>query len=196
LNDPVGGANLYGGENYSFTYDRFCSVNEAIYFNKGYLQVPPGVYFSGDFTVTAWICLKSYQSYSRIFEFGNGPYDNNVILTMYESMSKIQACIVEGYSAHAPGFLTFSLVNLNQWYFVSFVLNGTTGHIYVNGSQVESGTLLIPNNITRISNFFGKSNNRDQNADAVYDEIKIYQGVLTSAEIMAEYKNNSNNGKK
>jgi hypothetical protein len=78
LSDVVGGANLYGGSNYSFTFDRFCSANSAIYFNKGYLQVPEGVYFSGDFTVTAWIYLKSYQSYSRIFDFGNGRISDNV----------------------------------------------------------------------------------------------------------------------
>jgi hypothetical protein len=77
LTDVIGGAYLFGGSNYSFVPDRFCSLNSAIYLNKGYLQVPAGVYFSGDFTLTAWIYLKSYQSYSRIFDFGNGEGKDN-----------------------------------------------------------------------------------------------------------------------
>jgi len=78
LSDVVGGANLYNGYSYSYTYDRLCSANSAIYFNKGYLQVPSGVYFYGDFNVTAWIYLKSYQSYSRVIDFGNGQAVENI----------------------------------------------------------------------------------------------------------------------
>jgi hypothetical protein len=40
LSDVIGGANLFGGENYSFVQDRFGTPNSAIYFNKGFLQVP------------------------------------------------------------------------------------------------------------------------------------------------------------
>ncbi len=58
LSDVVGGANLFGGSSYSFVSDRFNSSNSAIFFNQGYLQVPTGVYFSGDFTFTAWIYFK------------------------------------------------------------------------------------------------------------------------------------------
>jgi len=50
---------------------------------------------------------------------------------------------------------------------ISFVLNGRTGYIYVNGNQVATGTLNVPNNITRGNNFIGKSNWPNiSNADA------------------------------
>ena len=194
LSDLIGDANLYGGVNYSFTYDRFCTANEAIYFNQGFLQVPSGVYFLGDFTVTTWAYLKSYQSYSRIFDFGNGPNNDNVILAVMDKTSKINAFI---FQATIISFFEtiFSIINLSQWYFLSFVLNGTTGYIYLNGNQIASNQLLIPNNIIRTNNFIGKSNQlNDSNADAIYDEIKIYQGALTSTEIMNEYNISSNNG--
>jgi len=61
LSDIVGKADLYNGLNYYFVSDRFCTPNSAIYFKNGFLQVPAGVYFSGDFSVTAWIYLKSYK---------------------------------------------------------------------------------------------------------------------------------------
>ncbi len=45
------------------------------------------------------------------------------------------------------------------------------------------------------SNYIGKSNWDAPSADAIYDEFKIYQGALSSDEIMNEYQNSSNNGK-
>jgi hypothetical protein len=193
LSDVVGGANLFGGSSYSFTYDRFCSPNSAIYFNRGYLQVPTGVYFSGNFTVTAWIYLKSYQFWTRIFDFGNGRDSDNVL-----SRTSLNGSL-NGFTfigSSSSSIQTSSTINLNEWHFISFVLSRTTGLIYVNGNQVGSGTLKVPKNITRTSNFIGKSNwQRDSDADAIYDEFKIYQGALSSDEIMNEYQNSSNNGK-
>jgi hypothetical protein len=190
LTDLIGGANLFGGSSYSFVPDRFCSLNSAIYFNRGYLQVPAGVYFSGDFTVTAWIYLKSYQYYSRIIDFGNGPNDYTIVLAMIGNTSQIYGKVYSDYIQKS-----LLIINLNQWYFISFVLSDTTGYIYVNGNQKANNTLLVPINITRTSNYIGKSNWADQaNADAIYDEIKIFKGALSSNDILNEYKNSSNNG--
>ena len=150
LSDVIGSANLYGGSSYSFVPDRFCSPNSAIFFNSGYLQVPPGVYFSGDFTVTAWINIKSYQSHSRIFDFGNGKNINSIFFYMYSTTSQIAAYIID---PNAGSIATTPIISLNQWYFVAFVLNGTTGYIYVNGNLVGSGTLSVPSQINRKSNF-------------------------------------------
>jgi len=192
LSDVIGGANLFGGVNYSFVPDRFGSPNSAIYFNKGHLQVPSGVYFSGDFTVTAWIYLKSYQPWSRIFDFGKGQMSDNVLLRISLNGS------IHGHtfiSSSGSSIQTSSTINLNEWYFISFVLSRTTSFIYVNGNQVATGILDVPNNIIRTSNYIGKSNWGNQNADAVYDEIKIYQVALSSNDIMKEYRNSSNNSK-
>jgi hypothetical protein len=194
LSDVVGGANLFGGSSYLFTYDRFCSPNSAIYFNRGYLQVPAGVYFSGDLTVTAWIYLKSYQSWSRTFDFGNGSPSDNVYLAMIGKSSQIAGYISKGTSSKS--IQTSSIINLNKWYFISFVLSGTTGKIYVNGSQAVNDTLNVPKNISRTRNYIGKSNwPWDSDADAICDEFKIFEGALSSSDIMNEYQISSNNGK-
>jgi hypothetical protein len=193
LSDVVSEANLFGGGNYSFVPDRFCTPNSAIYFNKGYLQVPEGIYFSGDFSVTAWIYLKSFQFSSRIFDFGNGQENDNVFLTMLTTTPKLAEFTFTGSSYKI--ILTSPVISLNEWYFISFVLSRTTGYIYVNGNQAGTGTLFIPNSIIRTNNYIGKSNwATDSNADAIYDEIKIYQVALTSSQIMNEYMISSNNG--
>ena len=67
LCDGIGGANLYGGSSYSFTADRFDNPNSAIYLKNGYLQVPSGTYFTGDFAITAWIYLFACLNGGRGF---------------------------------------------------------------------------------------------------------------------------------
>ena len=185
LSDVAGGADLFGRSSYSFTYDRFCSPNSSINFNKGYLQVPEGVYFRNDFTFTAWIYLKSYQSFS-FFDFGNGQSSDNIVLGI--NQRNIFGKIFNRSSSLV--IKSTSKINLNKWYFISFVLSGTTGFIYVNGNQVANGTLNVPNNITRTTNYIGKSN-----LNAIYDELKIYQVALSPDDIMNEYQINANNGK-
>ena len=81
LIDQIGGKNLFGGTKYSFCKDRFESPESAICFQNGYLQIPEGVYFAGDFTVTLWLNITSIMFDTRIFDFGNGGSGNNVFLT-------------------------------------------------------------------------------------------------------------------
>jgi len=192
LSDAISGADLYGGTSYSFTNDFFCNPNSAFYFNNGYLQVPAGVYFSGDFSILAWIYLKSYQIYSRILDFGNGaPYDN-IIFAMAGTSSQLhgEVCIANTCKT----ILTAGIIELNQWYQVSFVLKGTTGFIYVNGVQQATGTLNVPKIFQRTSNYIGKSNWVDDAlADAIYDAIQIYQGAMTEAQVLSYYTSSSSN---
>jgi hypothetical protein len=192
LSDVMSGANLYGGSNYYFAPDRFGLPSSAVYFNQGFLQVPSGIYFSGEFTFTAWIYLVKCQDWSRIIDFGNGQGIDNVLLTFYQSTSQIQGSVNQG-SANAY-FKTSSIINLNQWYFVSFVLSNKIGYIYVNGNQFASGTLLIPNKINTTKNYIGKSNwANDLYAEAVYDDIKIYSGALSPNDIINKYNLESKN---
>jgi len=186
LNDSVGGATLFGGSNYSFVADRFGRPNSAIYFNNGYLQIPSGVYFSGDFTITAWIYLKSCTLLARIIDFGNGASDNNVIFGMNDNTSTL---IGEIFHNNNKNKLESDFkLDLNQWYFVSFVLIDTTVYIYVNGEKISNGKSHIPINILRKSNFIGKDNlNRSENVNAIFDEIKIYKGALSKEEIKLSY---------
>jgi len=184
--DVVGNADLYSGTNIYFTYDRFCNPNSAIYFSKGYLQVPPGVYFSGDFTVTAWINLRSYQSRSRIIDFGNGPNVDSIVF--YFKNPKLMAYF------RSRSIESSASIELNQWYHVAFVLSGTNGKIYVDGNSTADGTLYVPTNVIRNYNYIGKSNWPEPNLDAVYDDLKIYNEALSAESILNEFTTSSNNG--
>ena len=59
-NDLIGNAHMYDGINVSLTADRFNNSNSALDIANGYLKLPPGVYFNGNFY---HVCLGLSQVY-------------------------------------------------------------------------------------------------------------------------------------
>jgi len=59
---------------------------QLLVFNIGYLSMPNDVYFSGDYTLSVWVKVRSFQFNSRIIDVGNGPNLDNVIFALtYQS---------------------------------------------------------------------------------------------------------------
>ncbi len=125
---------------------------------------------------------KKKKSWSKLFDFGNGKNNDNVYFSFIGINSNMEASIWKKNSS-VKKLDTSPIINLNEWYFISFVLNRTTSNIYVNGNQVATGLFIIPNNITRTRNYISKRN-WATDSNAIYDEIKIYQEALTSSQIM------------
>ncbi len=78
LNDVIGGAHMFDGVSYSFSDDRLNTPLSSIYLNNGYVQIPDGVYFNGDFTVTLWIKVLAHRYCSRIIDFGGSLKKDNI----------------------------------------------------------------------------------------------------------------------
>ncbi|MFC1858654.1 LamG domain-containing protein, partial [Thermodesulfobacteriota bacterium] len=55
--------------------------------------------------------------------------------------------------------------------------------IYKNGSLIESGTTAVPNNITRVKNYIGKSNWPDAYYAGRIDEVRIWNTARSEADI-------------
>ena len=200
MSDDVGGANFFGGSNYNFTIDKFGNANSAIYLNQGYLQLPPGVYFSGDFTIIAWIKLNSHAYWQRFLDFNNdnsnsnhnADPNDNVLFGLNAESGNIFVNIGDSTSS---SITVPSSLQLNQYYHVAYVLRGTTGYVYVNGSIVGSRTQNRPRNVIRINNYIGKSWwSENAYADATYDELKTHDGAMDSNQVLKDYVYSSLNG--
>jgi hypothetical protein len=63
----------------SFATDRLNSQYSALYLNNQYLQVPGGIYFNGDFTVTVWVKPFRQAYADRVIDFGNGASSDNLL---------------------------------------------------------------------------------------------------------------------
>ena len=191
LLDFIGGKNMVMGQYASFTNDRNEIVSSALDLNRGYVQAPEGIYFHGDFTITAWVVLRSVSQWARILDFGNGTTSDNILLIFCRDQSSIVEVSV--YSRNVQDISTFtneSLI-LNKWNFVSAVVKDKTAKIYYNGTLKASGGIMIPRNVTRVKNYIGKSNwVSNQNADGKVDELKFFNRALNETEILNEMNEN------
>ena len=129
LNDLIGGANLFGGTNFSFVADRFGNPRSAIFLNNGYLQAPSGIYFDGNLTIIAWINVQKFLNYSRIIDFGRNGYNDAVFLSFYPDFTLYSGI----YNASVLSNLVSASckIAVNTWYHVAMVYYQTAASIYV-----------------------------------------------------------------
>ncbi|MBL7975867.1 MAG: choice-of-anchor D domain-containing protein, partial [Candidatus Kapabacteria bacterium] len=152
-----------------------------------YASLPSGVYFNGSFTIEAWVYPKQMSNWSRIIDFGNGAGSNNVLLGYTYGTTGQPGLYIEGTQIAAGQTLP-----LNQWSHVAatFTSSGSTGTgtIYINGVPTASSTFPTPVNVVRNNNYIGRSNwgLGDPDANAIFDEIRIWNVAKTQAQIQAQ----------
>jgi len=155
------------------------------------------VFISGDFTITAWIQIKSRKRYARIVEFGNGAFsDNSIYFGCLDLTSQLYLGIrLNSTSVSSLTTPVTSVIELNTWYHVAAILQGSNAYIYVNSIQVAIAyAIYSPKAILRKENYIGRTSYRsyynsdtDPDTDAIYDDIKLFRGALQSTDIMNEY---------
>ena len=88
-------------------------------------------------------------------------------------------------STYSKWITSSNALLLNTWTHLAYVLEIPNAFLYLNGTKVASLTnLMEPINFTRTNNFIGRSNGGDPNADAVYDDLKIFKRGLNENEIL------------
>ncbi len=196
VNDAIGDAHLYDGLSASLTFDRFGRENSALSLINGYYRVPPGVYFSGTrISFMAWVKVRNYGSYSKLIDFGNGQTENIQLSLSNSDTGK-------PYSYFSSGSLSIwgdsnSRLILNKWQHLAYVFSFPNYFIYIDGIEVTtpgsktSYASFSFANVIRSSNFIGRSNwAGNSNADADFDDLKIFNRALTAQEIQFEMNNN------
>ena len=188
VNDQVGGANMYNGNSASFTTDRFGSPNSAISLISGYYQVPAGVYFKGDLTISLWIKSRVLVDWAKIVDFGNKDADENVVI----SASRVDSGqpSPETYTGTNGRYITSTTaLTIGAWTHLVFTLSGSTGALYMNGLLIGQGSdLFTPRNINRTLNYIGKDNwnsflDGNGNLWADLDDLRFYNRAMSQAEI-------------
>jgi hypothetical protein len=117
-----------------------------------HVRVPSAVWFNGNFTVEGWVYVRSYNDWSRLIDFGNGVYQQNVYLTLTEGGTGHPKMGIFD-AADAPGVGSTQQLPLNQWSHLAATFNAGTGSIYINGNLVGSGPIPVtPPNVTRTNN--------------------------------------------
>ena len=153
-----------------------------------YISLPSGVYFDDNtFTVEAWVYVRSYKNWSRLFDFGNGAANDNVILALTAGESG--NLVFSIYNGGSPSQYNSSVqLTLNQWTHIACVLNGSIGTIYMNGIKIlEEFFANTPKNILRQYNYIGKSNwGGDANSNFTLDEFHIWKTARSQTDIQSD----------
>ena len=85
-------------------------------------------------------------------------------------------------------------VPLHEWRHVAFTLKSGIGYMYYNGVVQNNKLLDVPTKVIRNFNFIGQDSYKssEYTADAIYDNLNLYNGALTADEVMTVYRTDGN----
>ena len=160
--------------------------------NNAFLSAPPAVYFSGEYSVSAWINLQSYDKWTRLFDFSAGGDSKDNILVTTSSGTNGQVVLNTYQGTKWSGAGANSFLSLNTWTLVTVIVKGTSAQFYYNTSSVGSGSVLAANNLLRTTNYIGKSNWDNPLSNMFIKNFKIYNTAISNAEITLNYNSFAN----
>lgn len=156
-----------------------------------HLRAQPGVYFSGDFSISAWIYVTDILTTWRVLDFGNGASNQNVILSYSDSTKLITRLLVSNGSNVSPfSALSTFKYSLQTWTHLAATLNGSQARLYLNGTSSGTGQLPAPIKLVRNSNLIGKTNWQQLDyTSARFRNIRIFNRALSQNEIANDMNN-------
>ncbi|MDG1173447.1 MAG: LamG domain-containing protein, partial [Opitutales bacterium] len=142
----------------------------------------------GAVTFAAWVKYDAFKHWSRIFDFGNGQDNNNILI------ANDQTSATSRFNLHLPAgnpSLTGTNLTLNAWLHRAGVIeaNGNM-KLYLNGTLIASNTntSALPT-LTRTQQYVGRSNwSNDGYLDGLIDDFRIYNRALSATEVSNLYQ--------
>ena len=159
---------------------------------SAYISLPSIVTdFTGGFTVCGWMKYRTFNSWSRLIDFGvNGDNNNNIVCSNVHTSDSLHWGIWKDtateVSINVPGYFV-----LDQWVYVTATYDGAVMYVYKNGAPVGSinnaGGLL---QVNRATSYIAKSN---WAADFLYsgliDELEVSKTARSADWITLSYMN-------
>ena len=155
--------------------------------------------FSAGFAATFYANFGTAENWERIIDFGTGQANNNIVIARSGLTSDMNLSIYNG--ATQAGYCVATGIIQSGWAHYAVVANGTDCYFYRNGSlwsnttrydgsgNVISALTAIPANVTRTSNFIGKSNwTNDSLFKGAIGELSIYNRGLTATEVYLNFQ--------
>ncbi len=154
-----------------------------------YVSLPAGVVGTlTNFTIEAWVKLKSTTNWSRIFDFGDNTTTYMFLTPQNGTTSRLRFAITTSSSGGEQRIDGPSALAASAWYHVAVTLGGNTGILYVNGVAVgtNGAMTLHPSSLgSTVNNYIAKSQWPDPCLNGLLDEFRIYSVALSPAEIAA-----------
>lgn len=147
--------------------------------------------FTNGFSAGMWVYPTSVGNYQRLFDFGNGPGSDNIILARNGLSNDLTFIVYNGSTA--TGVSASNALQLNTWQYLSVVMQApapgattTLATIYTNGSPIATGTVFVPANLNRTLNYVGRSN---WSSDALFagqmNDFSLWNAPLSAAQMQS-----------
>jgi hypothetical protein len=150
-----------------------------------YMQIDSFTTGDTGLTFTAWWRSDNRDIYERIFDFGNGPDSDNILIGAQSN----GILVGQVFSPQGMGEVSSSISfnTGNAWNHVAWTLDPAgsgTWKLYINGAQVASQAGLYPRSVLRTSNYLGKSNwVYDPYLNGGLKYFRMYSRVLSEGEV-------------
>lgn len=139
---------------------------------------------TGRFTMSAWVNFRSVGARQVIVSY------HNVYPTQLEGRATgtINALLTPANLGGGTDIGTSSnYVEPNKWYHVASTYDGSTFRLYVNGTQVASGSHTTGVATATTATYIGTYNNVEQYLNGTVDEVMILNHHLSADEIYQLY---------
>ena len=154
-----------------------------------YISLPQAVYFNDNtFTVEGWVYLRSRNNYCRLFDFGNGSGNDNILLSFAPDGAEMPRLDIYVGNNSETMIWSDAVIPLNTWTHIACVVDGSEGYMFMNGVLVGQGSgIPLINPVIRKDNYIGKSNWSDNGyTDFTLDEFHIWNTARTVADIRSD----------
>jgi hypothetical protein len=160
--------------------------------NGGWATLPKGVYFnSPQFSITVWIYPQQIGDWSRVIDFGNGCFIDEISLVIQGWCLNSPYISLYDSSANLLNYASSCSIPLitNQWQFLVATFDGSLLTLYIDSQvivQSEPSHSSFSHDVVRERNFIGKSNcveNGDGYSYSYIDDLRFYNKSLSQSEI-------------
>jgi Glycosyl hydrolases family 43/Concanavalin A-like lectin/glucanases superfamily len=150
-----------------------------------YVSLPAGA--GSAQTVSGWVKWGGGSEWQRIFDFGQNDLDY-FFLTPADSSGLVQCAITTDIPVYNQIIESPSAFPVNQWTYVSVVMDGREGILYLNGQAVavNNSVNLLPSDIGATRCYLGKSQyTSDPYFSGMMDSVALNSSPLPLAQLIA-----------
>ena len=142
-------------------------------------------------SIAFWMKPTTFNDNDVLFDSCNASSSNSGVLCKVASSSNLITFLIARGGSSSNLNYTFGSNPSGKWTHLAFTYDGTTAKIYENGSEVASGSVTSTTNTPTHNLHFGEAGSgQDGNYDGLFDDIGIWNRVLSATEIGKLANNN------